>query len=183
MLSHLLKKFCIISSLNKNYIKNTPKNIVFIYRNYEKKIDLKEIIEFNKICKKYNKLFIIANEYKVAIKANLDGVYLPSFNKKINLNINNKKKFLILGSAHSIMEIKIKEKQGVNFLFISPLYKTYKSKKKLGVCKFRELTKHTKKKIVALGGINEKNLRSLQILKLYGYASISLFKKYENIKN
>ena len=178
MFTHLLKKFCIIDNLNENYIKNTPKNIAIIYRNYQKQVDIEKIIKFKNVCKKHRKLFIIANEYKIAIKANLDGVYLPSFNTKINLNINKRKNFLILGSAHSIIEIKKKEKQGVNYIFLSPLYETKKTKKFLNICKFKELSKHTEKKVVALGGINKKNLKSLQILRLYGYASISLFKEY-----
>ena len=43
-------------------------------------------------------------------KYDLDGLYIPSFNKLKNFkNINFKKNFKIIGSAHNIREIKIKE--------------------------------------------------------------------------
>ena len=74
------------------------------------------------MCKKQKKKFFISNNVKLAINLNLDGVYLPSFNKKININImSRRKKFLIIGSAHSIKEIKIKEKQGAKMIFLSPI--------------------------------------------------------------
>ena len=64
------------------------------------------------------------------MKLNLDGVYLPSFNKNLNITqISVKTKFNIIGSAHSVDEIRIKEKQGVKLIFISPLFKTKKNKK------------------------------------------------------
>ena len=45
------------------------------------------------------------------MKLNLDGVYLPSFNKNLNITqISVKTKFNIIGSAHSVDEIRIKEK-------------------------------------------------------------------------
>ena len=38
-------------------------------------------------------------------------------------------------------------------------------------------TKLTKKKIVALGGINKNNLKKINLLNIYGYSGISLFKQ------
>ena len=86
-----------------------------------------------------------------------------------------KKKFLILGSAHNANEIKIKEKQFVEYLFISPLFDT-KQKKGLDIIKFNKLSKLTKTKIIALGGINKNNLNKLKLLKIYGFGSINFIK-------
>ena len=38
--------------------------------------------KFKKICKKLRRKFIISNEIDLAFKLRLDGIYLPSFNKK-----------------------------------------------------------------------------------------------------
>ncbi len=92
-------------------------------------------------------------------------------------NLNQQKKFLKIGSAHSIKEIKIKEKQGVKLIFISSIFKNNKDKKFLGCVKFNNLANHTTLKIIALGGINKKNMSKLKITNSYGFASISLFKK------
>ena len=42
------------------------------------------------------------------------------------------------------------------------------------------LTKLTKKKIIALGGINNKNIKILNLLNIYGYSGISLFNPKKN---
>ena len=62
------------------------------------------------------------------MKLNLDGVYIPSFNKdKKHLSFSYKKNFLIIGSAHNNNEIKIKESQKVKILFLSSLFKRNKN--------------------------------------------------------
>ena len=89
----------------------------------------------------------------------------------------NEKNFLKIGSAHSIKEIRIKEKQGVKLLFISPLFKKANKNKFLDCIKFNNLAKHTSLKIIALGGINKKNLSRIKLTKAYGFASIAFFHK------
>ena len=75
---------------------------------------------------KQNKLkpIILANNIKLSIKLNLDGAYLPSFNKSFtHLSYPLKKKFILIGSAHNLKEIRIKEKQKVKEIFLSSLFK------------------------------------------------------------
>ena len=93
-----------------------------------------------------------------------------------------KKKFIIIGSAHSIQEIKIKEKQGASAIFISPLFKTRKNKIFLNPIKFNFLGLTTKQKIIALGGIAKENLNRLRVTKSYGFAGISYFRNNDKIK-
>ena len=117
---------------------------------------------------------MLSNNIKLAIKLNLDGVYIPSFNNNFNhLNYSLNKKFIIIGSAHNIKEIKVKELQKVQRIFLSSLFK--KNKNYLGLNKFKLLSKLTKKKIVALGGISKQNLKSLQLLNRPEFAGISFF--------
>ena len=123
----------------------------------------------------------MSNNVKLAIKLKLDGVYLPSFNKSFNhLAYNFKKKFIILGSAHSLKELNIKKLQAVKFFFVSSLFK--KNKNYLGIYKFKFFENFTKKKLIALGGINEKNIKKLSLLDIRGYAGISFFKKKAPLK-
>ena len=124
----------------------------------------------------------MSNNFKVALKLGLDGVYLPSFNNDLkHLNYPKRKNFLILGSAHNYKEIKKKELQKVDIIFIASLFN--KKKTYLGLNKFKILSKLTNKKIVALGGINEKNLKILNLLKVYGYSGISLFDQKKTAPN
>ena len=108
------------------------------------------------------------------MKLDLDGVYLPSFNKSTkHLSFSFKKKFSVIGSAHNIKEINIKEMQNVNKIFISSLFK--KNKNYLGINKFKLMTNLTKKKVVALGGISKENINRLKLLNNPEFAGISYF--------
>ena len=75
------------------------------------------------------------------------------------------------------MEIRTKEKQNVKQIFLSPIFQTNKSKKKLGIIKFNNLSKFTKKPLIALGGINKNNIKQLKLIKGEGFAAITYFKK------
>ena len=177
----LPKIFSFISGYNENYIKRLNNNIAIIYRNYNKILDKNEILKIKKLCKKNGRKFFLANNIKTAIKLDLDGVYIPSFNKEIKINSYNKKKnFIILGSAHNIYEIRIKELQRVNYIFLSPVFFVKKSKKILGIHKFNRYTSYTKKKLICLGGIKKNNLKKIKLFNAYGFASISLFN--QNLK-
>jgi len=87
-----------------------------------------------------------------------------------------------MGSAHNVKEIKTKEKQGIELIFISPVFKTKKYKKKLGITKFNILAKTTKKKIVALGGINKKNISLLKMTNIDAISGISFIEDLSNEK-
>ena len=51
-----------------------------------------------------------------------DRAYIPSFNNQTNhLSFSYKNKFIIIGSAHNLKEIRIKETQQVNQIFISSI--------------------------------------------------------------
>ena len=172
----LPKYYYFIDRFNKNHINNLDKNIAIIFRKYHKKLDINEIDKIKNFCKFSGRKFLLSNNIKLALKLDLDGVYLPSFNRSSKINIYSKKtKFLVIGSAHNLKEIKIKEKQNVDAIFLSSLFK--KKKNYLGLKRFRILKSKTLLKIIALGGINKNNLKKINLLNVYGFASISFFNK------
>ena len=176
MHSKLPKLFFFINTYDKNHIRKLPKKVAIIFRNYETDYDEGLILNIKRACQKQGRNFFLSNNLKLAIKLNLDGAYLPSFNKSINFNKSNfKKKFITIGSAHSIKEIKIKEKQAVKLIFLSPFFKVNKSEKFLNPIKFNLLAAKTNIKVIALGGINQSNLKKLNLVKNYGFAGISYF--------
>ncbi len=116
----------------------------------------------------------MSNNIKLAIKLDLDGAYIPSFNKSLkHLAFSCKKKFKIIGSAHNFKEIKIKKTQKVNKIFISSIFK--KNQNYLGLNKFKLISNLTKKKVVALGGVSQKNINKLKLLTNQEFAGISYF--------
>lgn len=167
-----------INNLDIENIKKFPKNVSLILRNYQNKPNVKKILLIKKECKKNNIKFYLSNNIKLAIKYNLDGAYIPSFNKNFNHNcFSIKKNFKILGSAHSLKEIRIKEIQKVEKIFISPIFKTTKNKKRLEIFNFLKFDRLTNNETVCLGGINEKNIKKLDNLKIKDFAGISFFEK------
>ena len=134
-------------------------------------------MELKQFCKIHKRKLYLSNNLKLAIKLNLDGAYIPAFNNNLGINkYSLRKNFLLLGSAHNVTELRIKEKQGVKMIFLSPIFKTKKYKKNLGVIRFNILSIRTNKKIIALGGINKKNIKNLKIANAHGFSGISYFK-------
>ena len=173
----MIRKYYFINNFDTKNINKLDKQTVVIYRNYNSKLPEKELIlKIRNYCKKKNIKFYLSNNVKLAIRLNLDGVYIPSFNKSRNhLAFSLKKKFNIIGSAHNIKEIRTKENQNVNKIFLSSIFK--KNKNYLGMYKFKLISNLTKKKIVALGGINRENLRKLKLIKISEVAGISYFEQ------
>ena len=149
-------------------------NTGVIFRNYKKSLNLKEIINIKNYCSRKNIKFFISNNFKLAIKLDLDGAYIPSFNKDFqHLTYKVKSSFLIIGSAHNINEIRTKEKQRVKLIFLSSIFK--KNKNYLGLYRFKYLKKMTKNEIVPLGGITKKNQKVLRLLDCRKISGISYF--------
>jgi len=169
-------KYYFIDEFDTKNITKLDKNTGIIFRNYKSKFKLKSIINFKNFCRENGYKFFLSNNFQLALKLKLDGAYIPSFNKETrHLSFSLPKNFIILGSAHNNKEIKIKEKQSVQIIFLSSLFK--KNKNYLGVNKFKLLAELTKIRIVALGGISFENLKKLRLINCFGFAGISFFEQ------
>ena len=127
----------------------------------KKNIDKKLILKIKKYCKEKSIKFYLSNNIKLAIKLDLDGAYIPAFNSSLgHLAYSFKKNFKIVGSAHNLKEIRIKESQNVEKIFLSSIFK--KNKNYLGINKLKLLSNLTKKNIVVLGGVSQQNIKKLK---------------------
>ena len=171
----MIRKYYFINKFDTNNIDKLDKLTTIIYRNYSSKIqDEVLILKLKQYCKKKGIKFYLSNNIKLAIKLNLDGAYIPSFNKSFkHLAFSYKKKFEIIGSAHNLKEIRSKEYQKVSRIFLSSLFK--KNKNFLGINRFKSLKKLTTKNVVALGGITKDNKKKLCLLNQSEFAGISYF--------
>ena len=166
-----------IDEFNKNEIEKLSPKISLIYRNFDRQINPSELKKLVLYCKNKRRKVYISNNLKAAIKYSFNGLYIPSFNKNLGFRNILKKNFEIIGSAHNIIELRLKEKQGCSSIFISPIFKNDKKKKYLNIIKTNLLINLTNKKIVLLGGINFKTLRKTKICAPSGIAAISWIKK------
>ena len=170
------RKYYFIKNFNTTELENLNSNTDIIYRNYEKKPEITELLQIKKFCKNKNVKLYLSNHFRLSIKLGLDGSYIPSFNKSLkHLNYNLKDNFTILGSAHNIKEIRLKEMQKVDQIFISSIFK--KNNNYLGLHRYIVLEKLCNTETVALGGVSRRNIKILTLTNCNGFAGISYFKE------
>ena len=78
----MIRKYYFINKFETKNIDRLDKETAVIYRNYNSKIlDKVSILKLKKYCKKNKIKLYLSNNVKLAIQLDLDGAYIPSFNK------------------------------------------------------------------------------------------------------
>jgi len=172
----MIKKFHLyfitekLDELNLDYVKKIGAILILRNPNKFKRNDLKT---FNNKCSKRNISLFIPNDIKTLFFLGSNKFYISAHNKKqfkhlkkINPNIE------IIGSAHNVPEINEKIRQDCDYIVLSRIFETSNKYKKghLGTIKFNLLTRNFSKKFIALGGLNEKNFKKVNILNIHGCA-------------
>ena len=174
------KYFLIIENIKDINLENIKiRNKFFIiYRNKKRVDKFSDLLRFRQNCKSKAIKFYVANDLRLAMSLNTDGIYLSSYNRKLKCLNFKKKKFQIIGSAHNYKEIAIKIKQGCNSILLSKLFLVDydKTAPYLGVLKFNNFSKFSKK-LIPLGGIKSHNLNHLNNVFSEGFALLSEVKK------
>ena len=176
---HSQTKYYFIDKFDRKNINKIDDHTALIFRNYiNKNNDQTHLLMIKKYCKQKGIKFYLSNNVKLAIKLDLDGAYIPSFNKDFShLSYAYDKYFKIIGSAHNIKEVLNKEKQGCSKIFLCPIFKTKKNEHSLGVTKFNLIRLNTKKDVIPLGGINENNIKKINLCGIKSIGAISWIKK------
>tara|TARA_Y100001970_G_scaffold16953_1_gene19120 strand:- start:22518 stop:23096 length:579 start_codon:yes stop_codon:yes gene_type:complete len=179
----MIKKFHIyfitekLDELNLDYVKKIGAILILRNANRFKRNDLKK---FNNRCKKRNINLFIPNDIKILFFLKSNKFYVSAYNKKHFKHLKKiKPNIEIIGSAHNVAEINEKIRQGCDFIVLSRIFETSNKFKKghFGTTKFNLLTRNFSKKFIALGGINEKNFRKINILNIRGCALLKDKKK------
>ena len=172
--------FLFIENIKDINLKNIKKRGKFsiIYRNKKKLENISSLLNFRRFCRIKSIKFYIANDAKLAMLLNSDGLYISAFNKNLRFLTLKKSNFKLIGSAHNLKEISLKSKQGCEIILFSKLFLVSYDKKAtfLGVVKFNNYLK-INKNLVPLGGITMKNLNNLNNVKCQGFALLSEIKK------
>jgi thiamine-phosphate pyrophosphorylase len=172
------KFFFFTSTLNdiikKNH--NKLKNLSIIYKTEKNNLNINDFLKIKDFCKKKKIKIYFPDNLKMAIRLGADGLFISSTNNKIYQPY--KKLFKFLGAVHSQKEFYFKSKQKCDCIFLSPVFKTdkYSNNKILGLVKFNLISLHWKTNLIALGGINEGNLRKIILTKSCGLGFVSWMK-------
>ena len=175
------KYFLIIENTKDINLRNIKKynKFIIIYRNLSNKENLENLIKFRKQCRLKLVKFFVANDIKLGVLLNADGIYLSSHNKTFKSFSLKKANFTIIGSAHNANEISHKIKQGCSYILLSKLFLVDYDKESpfLDVIKFNSFFFNDSKKLIPLGGIKINNLNKLKSINCEGVALLSEVKK------
>lgn len=177
--SNYLEKFFFTSSLNEVIKENLRKltNVSVIYKIDNNNLNLNEFLKIKKFCKKKRIKIYFPDNIKLAIKLKADGLFISSKNNKMYQPY--KKKFKIIGSIHNQREFYFKLLQKCEYCFLSPIFNNskYSLSKILGITKFNLISHNWKCKLIALGGINNKNFKKIYLTKSTGIGFVSWIKE------
>jgi len=121
-------------------------------------------VKLRRITKDYNALFIVNDFVDIAICVNADGVHLGQDDLPLKEARRMIGKDRIIGiSTHSLEQAIEAEKNGADYIGFGPVFHTLTKDvgKPKGIDILREVKNHTKIPIVAIGGINLENIRSV----------------------
>ena len=166
MKNNKLDYYIFIEELNEIIVRNLIKlkqkkikiHIIYTKKNY---------LLISKFSKKNKIPLYFINNLKLAIQYKVEGVFLTASYKSLKSNIKQTTKLEIIGSAHNQFEYNIKKKQQCSTIMLSPIFYNikYSPNKILSPIKFNLITLNWNIKVCALGGINNKNIKLINLTK------------------
>ncbi|HNV87105.1 MAG TPA: thiamine phosphate synthase [Candidatus Omnitrophota bacterium] len=118
-----------------------------------------------KLAKKYRKLFIVNDRVDLALACQADGVHLgqDDFPVALARKLLNDSSKIIGKSTHSLRQASEAQAEGADYLGFGPVFPTptKPSYQAVGLIGFERLKKIIKIPVVAIGGIDETNLRNV----------------------
>ena len=135
-----------------------------------------EALEIQKLCKKYDVPFIINDDVELAIEINADGIHVGQDDMEagnVRALIGNEK---ILGvSVQNPQEAVLAENKGADYLGAGAVFHTDSKLDAVDVSHdtLKQICSAVKIPVVAIGGINSKNIHELAGSNIAGVAVIS----------
>jgi thiamine-phosphate pyrophosphorylase len=134
-----------------------------------------------KIPKKFHKRIVIHSHYNLTDEFNLKGVHLPEKERK--LKTRNVYPKIISTSFHTTTEI-LKSRKKYDYVFLSPIFDSISKKGYKSNFTSEELNLLLKKRknVIALGGINPKNIKTTTQIGFTGAAVLGyLWKSKDSV--
>ncbi|MCA1625199.1 MAG: thiamine phosphate synthase [Acidobacteria bacterium] len=126
---------------------------------------------------------LVNDRADVAHAANANGVHLTSASLSARtIRQNFPREFIIGVSTHTIEKAETAKREGADFITFSPIFTTPGKSPPKGLDALREVCEKLKSfPVVALGGINETNFKSVLDAGANGFAAIRFLNDSENL--
>jgi len=170
--------------VTKNVIKGGADIIQLRYKKQSDFEFLKLAESISKICHKFNIPFLINDRVDVAILVNADGVHLGQDDLPVNFVRKLLKNKIIGLSTHNKREVNFAIGLDVDYISFGPIFKTSTKlglPEPVGLTGLKDIRRFVEKPLIAIGGINEENVRDVIKAGADGIAVISAICKSNNV--
>lgn len=154
---------------------NLPAQSVLVYRHFSEPNRRKIAMKLKRLCHQQKAKLLIGADPKLARIVGADGVHLPQAMIKQLPAIRAKYRFsLITCAAHNVCVARQAVKNGAMAVIVSCVFPSSSTSANapLENCRFRSFVKKTNAPVIALGGINENNVKKLKTA-CHGVAVVS----------
>ena len=182
------------SSISKKGIISDVENAIeagcSIIQYREKKKETKEMIneakKLREICRG-KAIFLINDRIDVVLAVNADGVHLGQDDTPANIARSILGNDKIIGlTVHNVNEAILAKEQGVDYIGIAPIFKTgtkKDSKTPCGLKMIKDIKNSVDLPIIAVGGINQNNVKDVIVNGAEGIAAVSAVLDSDDVYN
>lgn len=173
---------------NLKLIENAVQAKIFLIQIREKNLSARLVVKFAvealKLTHHSETRILINDRADIALAANADGVHLTSNSLSADIIRSNFSADFIIGvSAHTIEKAEEAQKKGADFATFSPIFDSPNKGNPQGLEKLREVCERLKPfPIIALGGIDTTNYKSVLKAGASGFAAIRFLNDAENFR-
>lgn len=170
-------------------IKTAVKNRISLIQLREKSLTAKILFQLTseaaKITRNSQTKLLVNDRADIALAANADGVHLTENSVSIEIIRRNFPGNFIIGvSAHSTETTLKAKKQGADFTTFSPIFASPGKGEPKGLKELSDICEKLKSfPVIALGGIDETNYRSVLANGAGGFAAIRFLNDIKNLKS
>lgn len=134
-------------------------------------------LKVREMTKDYGALLFINDRVDIALAVSADGVHLPEKGFPPSVVKRMAPGLLVGYSAHSLEEALYAQREGADFITLSPIFKTqsHLERKPIGLVVLRDVSQSLSIPVYALGGITWDRIKLCYKNGAYGIAGIGLF--------
>ena len=156
-------------------VRRLPRGSGVIFRHYslEQGERKRLFTRLRSICRRRGHLLFLSDDHVEAVRWHADGLHDRRRTKR------GKRGLLVSMPVHNLKELAQANRAGADLVFISPVYATasHPGKRPLGVMRFGQLARLSRRKVIALGGMNRARAQMFGKQVVYGWAGVSALSK------